>query len=123
MQDSEQASPTGAPSVRVVILPGEIDLANDQSVSADLDDALASGATVVIADMTSTTFIDTSGVRALVLAHKAAATKSAELRVAVSSPRVLRTLSILRLDKYLSIYPTVTQAQAAGTVTGEPLPG
>jgi anti-anti-sigma factor len=111
MQEPAQASPTGSSTVEVVTLPAEIDLANDESVTTDLEKALATGATVVIADATRTTFIDTAGVRALVLFHKAAAAKDAELRVATSSPRVLRILAILKLDRLLSIYPTVAQAQ------------
>lgn len=113
MQDAAGASPGDSPSVAVVKLPVEIDVANEGSVTSDLEKALASGATTVIADATGTTFIDTSGVRALVLFHKAAAAKDAELRVATSSPKVLRILSILRLDTVLSIYPTVAQARAA----------
>lgn len=120
MQHPAGASATGSPSVVVVILPAEIDVANHESVTTDLQEALASDATRVIADMTSTTFLDTSGVRALVLSHKGAAAKNAELRVATASPTVLRTLSILKLDTILSIYPTVAQAQAADSAARQP---
>lgn len=113
MQDSAEASPVDSPYVAIVTLPAEIDLGNDGSVTTDLEKALATGATTVIADATGTTFIDTSGIRALVLFHKAAAAKNATLRVATSSPMVLRSLAVLKLDRVLSIYPTVAQAQAA----------
>jgi anti-anti-sigma regulatory factor len=56
-------------------------------------------------------------IRALVLAHQHAAAKGSELRLAISSRLVLRVLSATGFDGYFSIYPTVPQAQAAGTAT------
>jgi anti-sigma B factor antagonist len=123
MPNQAETSPAGSPPVAVVTLPAEIDLANEAAVTTSLEKALASGATTVIADATSTTFIDTSGIRALVLFHKAAAEKNATLRVAASSPKVLRTLAILKLDTVLSIHPTVAQAQAAESAASQPIPG
>jgi anti-anti-sigma factor len=109
--------------VAVVRIPAEVDLKNAEDVQAGLFEAVGSGAAVVIADMTGTTFTDSMGARALVLAHKIAVEQGAELRVAASSPSVLRVLSMLKLDRYLSVYPSVAQAQAVGTATEEPMPG
>jgi anti-sigma B factor antagonist len=122
MHNPAGTSPPSSPYVTVVILPAEIDLGNHDSVTTGLEEALATGATTVIADATGTTFIDTSGVRALVLFHKAAAAKNAELRIATSSATVLRTLAILKLDTVLSIHPTVAQAQAAPSTAPPPPP-
>jgi anti-sigma B factor antagonist len=108
------------PSVVVVNLPAEIDITNAAAIRDELLTALESGAAVVIADMTGTTFSDTMGIRTLILTHKHAAAKEAELRLALSSRLVLRILSAMGLDGYFSIYPTVAEAQAAGTATEEP---
>lgn len=107
------------PSVAVVKLPAEMDISNAADVRDELLTALESGAAVVIADMTGTTFSDTMGIRTLVLAHQHAAAKDAEFRLALSSKLVLRILSAMGFDGYFSIYPTVAEAQAAGTTTGE----
>jgi anti-anti-sigma regulatory factor len=52
----------------VVVLPVEIDVTNSQQVHDLLLEALVPGVDVVIADMTSTSFCDSSGVHALVFA-------------------------------------------------------
>jgi anti-sigma B factor antagonist len=100
-----------------VKLPAEIDIANAADVRDELLTALESGAAVVVADMTGTTFTDTMGIRALVLAHQHAAAKGGELRLAISSRLVLRVLSAMGFDGYFSVYPNVAQARAAGTAT------
>jgi anti-anti-sigma factor len=99
--------------VAVVDLPEQIDVANAAQVRRQLAAALASGAAVVIADMTGTTFTDTLGVRALVLAHQHAVARGAELRVVLVAKPVLRVLSILGVDRYLAIYPNLSAARSA----------
>lgn len=99
-------------SPRVVTLPAEIDVANADRVGADLQAAFAPGVTTVVADMTATTFCDSRGIRALVMAGKRAATSGAELRLVVPSACVLRVLAILGLDGWLAIYPSLQDALA-----------
>jgi len=103
----------------VVKLPAEIDITNAADVRDELLTAFRSGAAVVIADMTGTTFTDTMGVRTLVLAQQHAVANGGQLRLALSSRLLLRVLSAMGFDGYFSIYPTVAEAQAAGTATGE----
>jgi anti-anti-sigma regulatory factor len=67
MTDTEPVTPA-QPQPVIVTLPAEIDTANADSVCTQITAKFASGARVVIADMTATTFCDTSGTRALVLA-------------------------------------------------------
>ena len=94
----------------VVTLPAEIDLDNAGQIGRQLDAALAPGVATVIADMTATRFCDTSGVRTLVLAHKGAAARHAELRVVIPSADVLRVLAITKVDSVLRIYPSLQDA-------------
>jgi len=94
----------------VVKLPAEIDMTNADSVVADLEGAFASQVTIVVADMTATTFCDSRGIRALVLAHKHAAAFGAELRLAVPSASVLRVMGLLGADAVLAIYPSLQEA-------------
>jgi anti-sigma B factor antagonist len=96
----------------VVTLPDEIDMDNADRVGADLQAAFAPGVTTVVADMTATTFCDSRGIRALVLAHKQAAASGAELRLVVPSAGVLRVLAVLGLDGLLAIYPSLPEALA-----------
>ena len=48
----------------VVVLPAEIDVTNSEQVYDRLVAALTPGVDIVIADMTSTSFCDSSGVHA-----------------------------------------------------------
>ena len=96
----------------IVPLPAEIDMANAEDVGEELCAAFAPGVTVVIADLGSTVFCDTSGARQLVLAHKRAVASNRELRVVISSAGVLRVLAILGIDRVLEIYPDLAAALA-----------
>jgi len=97
----------------VVALPAEIDMANAEQVGQQLGSAFAPGVKMVIADMTATTFCDSSGISMLVRARKQAAANSTQLRLVVPSTAVVRTLTLVRMDSLLPIYPSLSQALAA----------
>lgn len=52
--------------------------------------------------MTVTRFCDSTGLRALVLAHKQAAAQNTELRLVITSAGVLRVLASTHLDTVLA---------------------
>jgi anti-anti-sigma factor len=101
----------------VLTLPAEIDLCNARRLGGELGFALTSS-TMVIADMTATTFCDSSGVRILVLANEQALTTGIELRLVVPSGQVLRSLALIGADRLLSIYPSLEDA--LGSEPGSP---
>ena len=107
------ADPQHLPAV-VIALPAEIDMANADRVGQQLRSALTPGVATVIADMTATRFCDSSGINMLVRAHQQAAANGTVLRLVVASTAVLRTLTLLGLDDLLAIYPSLSQALAAG---------
>ena len=102
----------------VVTLPAEIDIGNAEDVGDQLQAALRPGATVVIADMSATTFADSSAVRVLLTAQAAAAAGHAELRLVIPAPAVLRILQVLGVDGLFRIYPSPDAALAAGLLAG-----
>ena len=97
----------------IVPLPSEIDITNSAAAWASLRDMLDNRG-LVIADMTGTTFCDSSGLRMLVAASDRAASSGSALRIVVTpdSP-VARTMSILGLDRMLPIFPSVREALPA----------
>lgn len=103
----------------LVTLPDEIDVANAHAVRERITAAFEPGVSVVVADMTATTFCDTMGIRALVLAHQRAAAGGAELRLLVTSPAVLRIMGILRVDTLLHVCLGLDDA-LAGEPMGQP---
>jgi anti-anti-sigma factor len=104
------AGEAAGPPVVIVPLPSEIDVNNSADAWAGLLDTL-DGPGVVIADMTGTTFCDSSGVRMLVTARDRAAASGSTLRIVVSPDGpVARVLSIVGLDGLLPIYGSVREA-------------
>ena len=94
----------------VVMLPGEIDVANAGQVRSELLAAIDAGHPVVVADMSLTTFCDCAGVSALLAAGSHAARSAAELRVVARARPVLRTFDLTGLPLALPVHPTGSAA-------------
>jgi anti-sigma B factor antagonist len=97
----------------IIALPAEIDVTNAGQVARELRAAFRPGVAVVIADMSATTFCDSSGMRSLLLARDTAITHHAELRLVIPTADVLRALSLLGFDQLLQIYPSLSLALTA----------
>jgi anti-sigma B factor antagonist len=109
MADTEPAAPAQPP---VVTLPAEIDMANADDIGQQLAAAFTPGARVVIADMTATTFCDSTGINMLLRASRRATANGAELRLLRPCPRVLRVMQVLGVDALLAIYYSLEEALA-----------
>jgi anti-sigma B factor antagonist len=104
----------------VVSLPAEIDILLADQVREDLLSVLNRGPAALIVDMSRTTFCDSAGVHALVRAHKRAAASSADMRLVVTAPGVLRVLAITGVDRLIAVSASVSAALAAA---GQPADG
>jgi anti-anti-sigma factor len=93
-------------------LPAEIDISNAEAVEAQLRDVCVPGVTL-IADMSATTFCDSSGARALLAAHHRADAGKAEMRAVIPSRAVRRLLALLAFDTMLRVHPSVAAGLAA----------
>lgn len=96
--------------VAVVTLPAEIDITNVDEVRERLLSAASQGASVLVADMSQTTFCDSAGVTALVRAFRRANENGTKFRLATTSSSVLRVLEITGVDRLIDVYPTVSEA-------------
>ena len=97
----------------VVALPAEIDVTNSELVHERIVAALTPGVDVVIADMTSTTFCDSSGVHAVVFANEVAVKRGIELRLAVSpGGSVRRVLQLIGVGNVMPVYSSLAEAVA-----------
>jgi anti-sigma B factor antagonist len=95
----------------IVELPAEIDVTNSGKVYDRLVAALAPGVEIVIADLTSTSFCDSSGVRMIVRAHESAAARAVRLQLAVPPEgSVRRVLQLTGVGSIVAIYPTLEEA-------------
>lgn len=96
--------------VTILVLPAEIDVTNADEVREQLLSAANQGASVLVADMSQTTFCDSSGITALVRAFRRANESGTKFRLVTTSPAVLRVLEITGVDRLIDVYPTVAEA-------------
>jgi anti-anti-sigma factor len=95
-------------------MPRQVDIATAESVRESLLTARYSAASIVVADLTSTDYCDSTGFRTLAEVHRALAARGKELRLALTaSGAVARTLMLLELDQMLPAYRTVDAALSA----------
>jgi anti-anti-sigma factor len=94
----------------VVALPDEIDICNAARVAEELTSAVSRGSVVII-DMSASTFCDCAGAHAIVRARKRAADSSAEVRLVVTAAPVRRIFGLLGIDRLLDFYPRVEAAR------------
>ena len=112
----EISSGPGPEDARVVHVRGEVDMSHEEELRSELRAAVAADARGVVVDLTECEFIDSSGVRALLLsreAHHREEEGSERLAVAASSEQILRILSVMGLDRVIPIRSTVEEAAAA----------
>ncbi|MGC1393988.1 MAG: STAS domain-containing protein [Coleofasciculaceae cyanobacterium] len=74
-------------------------------VSKYIDD----GPNHIVLDLSKIDFVDSSGLGALVQLVKKAQTAGGSLQI-VTNPRVTQTVKLVRLEKFLSLQPSVDQA-------------
>jgi len=107
--------------VAVVTLPAEIDATNADQVRESLLGVVNQGAVCMVADLSKTTFCDSTGVSALVRTFKRATASGGGMRLVVNSPAVNRVLGITGVDHLMPVYPSV--AASLATPHDQPGPG
>ena len=101
------SAPTG---VTVLKPPPEIDLDNAGALRDEMLSTLNREGAHLVVDALHVTFMDSSGVNALVRARERAAALDGSLHVVSTSPGVVRVLTITSLDRRLGLVPTLNDA-------------
>jgi anti-sigma B factor antagonist len=103
----------------VAVLPPEIDVTNSEEVYEQLAATLTPGVSVVVADMMSTVFCDSSGVHAIMHAYESAAARDVRMLLAVSSATsVRRVLELIGVARLVPVYPSLQEALTASAEGG-----
>jgi anti-sigma B factor antagonist len=104
----------GPDDVFVVRVTGEVDMSHEEELRGELRTAVAAKAKGIVVDLTECEFIDSSGVRALLLSREAQHPEDGaeRLAVAASSEQIIRILSVMGIDRVIPIRPTVEEAAA-----------
>lgn len=90
-------------------LTGLLDAFSEATFRKVLSKFIDEGPKHVILDLSQIDFVDSSGLGALVQIVKKAQTLEGTLQI-VSNPRVTQTVKLVRLEKFLSLQPTVDEA-------------
>ena len=92
-----------------VTASGELDAASDE-LSRALDSAVAGGAQHLVVDLLDVTFIDSSVVRDLVIAHRTVSQRGGWVRIVYTHHLIKRVIEICGLAEVFPQYPTVSAA-------------
>ncbi|MUL42370.1 STAS domain-containing protein [Streptomonospora sp. PA3] len=105
----------------VLVLAGEIDMVTEDQfhrAAREAVDARPEGRLVL--DLGRLEFIDSSGLRVLIQAHKAAKAAGGSLAIAAASERIARILRVTAIDTRIPVFPTVEDALAAPQESSSP---
>lgn len=109
---------TSLAGIVTVRCTGDLDLASAVWVRAELLAPIRDGVRGVVADLTATTFCDSTIFSVLVAADLAAFDRGVPFAIAAAYRALGRPLELLGLDRTLPLYPSLAEARAA--VTDEP---
>lgn len=96
--------------VAVVRTPQRLDMVAAPRLKRLLDQVVQEGHMRIVADLTGTAFVDSSGLGALVGGLKTARQAGGDLRLAADGEQVLTVLSLTNLDRILRPHPGVQDA-------------
>lgn len=94
---------------QLVHLIGQLDAFSEPTFSKVVNGCLDSGPKQMILILTQIDFIDSSGLGALVRLAKNAQNEGGRLQI-VTNPRVTQTVKLVRLEKFLSLQPSLEVA-------------
>lgn len=94
----------------VVTCSGDLDIATCEEFRTAILRQLGGEPSIILVDLASVPFIDSTGLSVLISCHKAAVAAGSECRFVSAVPKVLRVVQTTQLDRFLSIHPTLESA-------------
>jgi anti-anti-sigma factor len=86
---------------------GEVDLATADRLEVAVTEALDTGGSQFVLDLTDVGFMDSTGIRVVVLAHRAAQERGGELLVVTGDGPVRRVFEVAGLGSTLTLHRTL----------------
>jgi anti-sigma B factor antagonist len=105
----------------VAVLTGDLDVADLERVRSQLLQAVATAVSppLLVVDMTGVTFIDSTGLSALISTRRAMTERGGQVRLAISTRRIYTLFHLTSLHKVFEIYQSRQHAlDRANRVTG-----
>ena len=97
----------------VIAVRGEIDLFTAPELKSALSEAIESGHTRIVVDLTDTTFLDSTALGVLIGAVKRLRSRDGALVIVNVDQNIAKTFEITGLDQIFTILPTRDDAIAA----------
>src|SRR5215216_883354 len=97
----------------VVAVRGEIDLFTAPELKSALSDAIESGRSRIVVDLTDTTFLDSTALGVLIGAVKRLRSRDGRLTIVNTDPNIAKTFEITGLDQIFTIRGSRDEALAA----------
>ncbi|MFI5998092.1 STAS domain-containing protein [Streptomyces sp. NPDC051362] len=99
--------------VTVVAVKGEIDHDSAERFEHALGSAQGETPQRIVVDFDGVTFMDSTGIKALVATYHALQNTGGWIRIAAAAEPVLRVVQIVGVDRIIPCHPSVDQALAA----------
>jgi anti-sigma B factor antagonist len=96
--------------VHLFILGGSLDIATSPTLRAALLEAADHGKHDLVVDLSKLEFVDSTGLGALIGAHKRATEKDGSVRLVAQEGQILRLLRITGLLGVFAVYPSLEDA-------------
>lgn len=87
--------------IGVVAPKGRLNMVSARQLKETLTELVGSGSTRVVVDLGETTFLDSSGLGAIIAGLKSARQAGGDLRIARPTPAVLTVFQLTNMDKVL----------------------
>jgi len=98
---------------RVVLhLTGELDLASSAILERALQDADVAAAALLVLDLDELKFVDSTGLRVILLAQEGSRERGQEFAITPGSPQVQRLLSITSVGEHMQVIASSDDAPA-----------
>ncbi|PPF25447.1 anti-anti-sigma factor [Rathayibacter sp. AY1G1] len=101
---------TTAPDIAVLRGEGRLNAASAPELRSAVRRAIDEGSPRIVVELSAVTFMDSSGLGALVGALKTARQAGGDLRIAAPSEQVVMVLQLSNLDRVLTLFDTAGDA-------------
>ena len=94
----------------VLAVHGDVDLQSAPELGAALARVHNDRSGDVVIDLSAVTFLDSSGLGAIVTAHHALQASGHSVRVVCTDPRILKIIKLTRLDEVVPVFDSLDEA-------------
>ncbi|MGD2059956.1 MAG: STAS domain-containing protein [Acidimicrobiia bacterium] len=98
----------------VIAVQGEVDLATVDDLRGAIDQAVGGGSSSVAIDLTDATFMDSTGLKALVMAHRQFDEDGKSFAIVVAGGPVSRLIDLSGVNTTIRTVPTLDELEAEG---------